>query len=229
MTDIKTNLLHIKKLIADYEEKYGREKNSVSLLAVSKGQSLEKIQTAFAAGQRCFGESYLQEAMPKIEKLGNESIEWHFIGPVQSNKTRKIAEHFSWVHSLANEKIAKRLNEQRPAYLPPLNVCIEINIDHEITKSGIDIDEVFSLAKYCMELPHLKLRGLMTIPAACETVSEQRKAFHTLYNVWQHLREQGFALDTLSIGMSEDFEAAIAEGSTLVRIGTSIFGPRQNS
>lgn len=229
MTDIKINLLSIKKLIAEYEKKYKREKNSVHLLAVSKGQPIEKLQAALAAGQRCFGESYLQEALPKIELLKNGSIEWHFIGPVQSNKTRKIAEQFSWVHSLANTKIAKRLNEQRPSYLPPLNVCIEVNIDHESTKSGVDIDEVLSLAKYCIELPRLKLRGLMAIPAACETVLEQRKAFHSLHNMWHSLREQGFALDTLSMGMSEDFEAAIAEGSTLVRIGTSIFGPRQNA
>jgi pyridoxal phosphate enzyme (YggS family) len=228
MTDIKTNLIHIKELIADYEKKYGREKNSVELLAVSKGQSLEKMQAAFALGQKRFGESYLQEALPKIAVMSDACIEWHFIGPVQSNKTRKIAKHFAWVHSIANIKTAKRLNEQRPAYLPPLNICIEINIDHEATKSGIELDEILPLVKYCLTLPRLKLRGLMTIPAANETVEEQRVAFHTLRSVWQSLREQGIALDTLSMGMSEDFEAAIAEGSTIVRIGTSIFGPRQN-
>lgn len=227
MTDITANLAHIKQLITTYEDKYDREKNAVQLLAVSKGQALEKMQMAFAAGQKRFGESYLQEALSKMVALNDASIEWHFIGPVQSNKTRKIAEHFAWVHSLTNMKVAKRLNEQRPAYLPPLNVCIEINIDKEASKAGISIEEVLPLAHYCLNLPRLKLRGLMTIPAARDTVIEQRQTFHTLLSVWQSLREHGLALDTLSMGMSEDFEAAIAEGSTIVRIGTAIFGPRE--
>lgn len=226
MTDVTTNLSQLKVLIADFEKKYHRAQHSVTLLAVSKGQPLEKIQAAFAAGQRSFGESYLQEALPKIAAFNEGSVEWHFIGPVQSNKTHKIAQHFAWVHSIASKKIAKRLNDQRPPDLPPLNLCIEINIDHEATKSGINLDEVVPLAKYCIELPNIQLRGLMAIPATRATVMEQREAFHALFLAWQSLREQGFVLDTLSMGMSEDFEAAIAEGSTIIRIGRSIFGER---
>lgn len=180
----------------------------------------------FKAGQNCFGENYLQEALPKMIALSNKSIEWHFIGSIQSNKTRNIAGHFAWVHSVDDMKIARRLNDQRPRHLPPLNICIEINVSHEATKSGIDFDKALALAQYCLTLPRLKLRGLMTIPAPMKNFNEQRNEFHKLFLLYQSLRGKGFTLDTLSMGMSGDFEAAIAEGSTLVRIGAGIFGER---
>ncbi len=227
MTTITNNLTRIHTLIAEYEQKYGREKGSVKLLAVSKNQSLEKIKEAFQAGQMVFGENYLQEALEKMASLAAQPIEWHFIGPIQSNKTHKIAEHFSWVQSINSIKIAKRLNDQRPSHLPPLNVCIEVNVSHEKTKTGTEKDSVQSLAAYCLTLPRLKLRGLMAIPADYDHFTDQRKEFHKLYTLWHSLREQGMALDILSMGMSHDFEAAIAEGSTMVRIGSAIFGPRE--
>ncbi|TAK75471.1 MAG: YggS family pyridoxal phosphate-dependent enzyme [Gammaproteobacteria bacterium] len=217
-------LLKVKKLITEYEQKYQRAPHAVTLLAVSKGQPVEKIEALFHAGQVLFGESYVQEALPKIHALADKPIEWHFIGPIQSNKTRKIAEHFTWVHSVDAINIAKRLNDQRPAHLPPLNICLEVNINHETTKSGVLPEDVSSLATYCTALPRLRLRGLMAIPAKQSTFTAQRETFHSLFLLWQSLRHQGFALDTLSMGMSNDFEAAIAEGSTLVRIGTAIFG-----
>ncbi len=224
MTDIRTTLLHIRQHIADCEQKYGRPPNSVQLLAVSKNQPVEKIADAFAAGQTRFGESYIQEALPKIQALADKPIEWHFIGPLQSNKTRKVAEHFAWVHSVDKIHIAKRLNDQRPSHLPPLNICLEVNISHEATKSGIAPEDVASLAAYCATLPHLKLRGLMTIPAPQSSFINQRQPFHQLFLLWQFLRNQyGSSVDTLSMGMSDDFEAAIAEGSTLVRLGRAIF------
>ncbi|RDI41315.1 hypothetical protein AQULUS_00280 [Aquicella lusitana] len=223
---IRTQLAAVKKRIADYAEKYGRKADSVHLLAVSKGQPIEKIEAAFQAGQPDFGENYLQEALSKIDRLAHKAITWHFIGPVQSNKTRKIAEHFAWVHSVDNKKIATRLNDQRPSHLPPLNICIEVNVSNESSKSGVRAEEVLPLARYCMGLPNIKLRGLMTIPAPQKDFAAQRQSFHALFLLWQRLREQGCELDTLSMGMSDDFEAAIAEGSTLVRIGTAIFGSR---
>lgn len=226
---ITTNLATIKKLISDYEKKYRREAGSVRLLAVSKKQSIEKIIEAYEAGQRAFGENYLQEALSKITALTDKQIEWHFIGPIQSNKTRKIAEHFAWVHSVDSKKIAKRLNDQRPTQLPPLNICIEVNVSHEQTKSGVMLEEVEALALYCQSLPHLALRGLMTIPAEHDNFIDQRNEFHPLQTLWTTLRQHDIPLDTLSMGMSGDFEAAIAEGSTLVRIGTALFGQRSQS
>lgn len=228
---IEDNLLKIKKLIADYEKKYQRKEGSVKLLAASKQQSIEKIISAYLAGQFCFGENHVQEALAKQLALSNKinefnEIEWHFIGPIQSNKTRKIAENFAWVHSVDSLKIAKRLNDQRPPHLPPLNICVEVNVSNEETKSGVKISDVVSLIVYCQTLPRLKLRGLMCIPAAFDQFVDQRKEFHKLYTLWDSLCKEGIALDTLSMGMSGDFEAAIAEGSTLVRIGTAIFGPR---
>jgi pyridoxal phosphate enzyme (YggS family) len=226
MISVEKNLAQVKHLITQFEQRYGRPSGSVRLLAASKGQSIEKILAAFQAGQRCFGENYVQEALVKMATLPDASIEWHFIGPLQSNKTRKVAEHFAWVHSVDSKKIAKRLNEQRPATLTPLNICIEVNISGESTKSGIPLEDVTSLAAYCLTLPQLHLRGLMTIPAVHKNLSAQRQAFHQLFLLAESLRTQGFALDTLSMGMSEDMEAAIAEGSTFIRIGTAIFGPR---
>lgn len=223
---IEKNLQMLKTLITDCEKKYGRELGSVSLLAASKGQSSDKIKVAYAAGQRQFGENYLQEALKKMSVLAPLPIEWHFIGQVQSNKTKKIAEHFTWVHSVTNEKMAQRLNNQRPPHLPPINICLEINISHEETKSGIKADELLPLANYCLTLPNIKLRGLMAIPAEHKNFIEQRKEFHKLFSIWQTLRDEGVPLDTLSMGMSGDFAAAIAEGSTIIRVGTAIFGER---
>ncbi len=226
MPNITSSLAAVKTHIIDYAKKYGRDPASITLLAASKTQSIDKMLTAYHAGQHVFGESYVQEALEKMTHLPDD-IEWHFIGHIQSNKTKSIAEHFSWVHSVDNEKIAHRLNDQRPAHLPPLNVCIELNINHEASKSGVlTNDAALELALCCLSLPRLKLRGLMAIPAPQKILADQRSEFHQLTMLWQYLRDRGIALDTLSMGMSEDLEAAIAEGSTLVRVGTAIFGPR---
>ncbi|OGT38054.1 MAG: YggS family pyridoxal phosphate enzyme [Gammaproteobacteria bacterium RIFCSPHIGHO2_12_FULL_37_14] len=213
----------------EYEKKYGRTPNSVRLLAVSKGQSAEKIKLAYAAGQRCFGENYLQEALEKIDDISrhcDETIEWHFIGHLQSNKTRKIAEHFAWAHSVCDKNIAKRLNDQRPAHLPPLSICIQVNISHEASKSGTGSDQVLALAEYCTSLPNLRLRGLMAIPAIKNHLAEQRAEYNKLRSIYEWLQQRGLELDTLSMGMSNDMEAAIAEKSNLIRIGAAIFGER---
>jgi pyridoxal phosphate enzyme (YggS family) len=221
MTSIASRLTTLHQLIAEYEEKYQRKKGSVQLLAVSKNQPIENILQAFNHGQTCFGENYLQEALPKIIAL--PAAEWHFIGPMQSNKTRKIAEHFAWVHSVDSIKIAERLNEQRPTHLPPLNICIQVNVSDEATKSGISPQEVQALANACVNLPRLRLRGLMAIPAAHTDFLKQRAEFHKLSVLYDDVRKQGFTLDTLSMGMSEDFEAAIAEGASIIRIGRAIW------
>lgn len=229
MSNIADNLRNIKERIRFYEQKYDRKKNSVTLLPVSKKQSVTKIEAAYKAGERAFAESFVQEALEKMNSLTHLQdgmIEWHFIGSIQSNKTKKIAEHFTWVHSLADRHIAKRLNEQRSAELPPLSVCIEVNVSREKSKSGIRLEDVWSFAQDCLALPRLRLRGLMAIPEPTSQFQKQRDAFHLLYEKWLLLREQGIDLDTLSMGMSHDFEAAICEGSTLVRLGTSVFGPR---
>ncbi len=227
MINIQKNFAAVQQRIRDSEKKFGRTSGSVALLAVSKGQPLEKILQAVHSGQLAFGENYLQEALIKIDALADKHIEWHFIGAIQSNKTKEIAKYFSWVHSVSNFKIAQRLNEQRPPHLPPLNICLEINVSHETTKSGMDMDKVVMLATQCAALSRLKLRGLMTVPAIKNTFLEQRAELHTLQSLFQMLRNQGFAIDTLSMGMSNDLEAAIAEGATIVRIGTAIFGSRR--
>jgi pyridoxal phosphate enzyme (YggS family) len=226
MNHIAANLKAIKQQIQMAEQEYGRKTGSVQLLAASKGQSVEKIRTAIIAEQHSFAENYAQEALTKITALQQDNLEWHFIGKIQSNKTKAIAENFVWAHSIDRLQIAKRLNEQRPVDLPALNVCIEVNVSEEKTKSGVMLSELSELAKAIVKLPHLKLRGLMTIPAPANGFSEQRKPYKKLYEVYQDLQQQGFSLDTLSMGMSNDFVAAIAEGSTLVRIGTAIFGER---
>lgn len=220
------NLVRIKSLIAEYEQTYRRPNGAVCLLAASKGQPLEKLMQIYAAGQRDFGENYLQEALTKIAASNHPDIIWHFLGPIQRNKTRKIAEHFTWVHSVDNELIAKRLNEQRPEHLPPLNICLEVNVSDEPTKAGVQPNEVLALARYCLSLPRLRLRGLMAIPLAHENVELQRQEFKKLARLQQMLRDNQIDVDTLSMGMSNDFEAAIAEGATIVRIGTALFGSR---
>lgn len=226
MMDIEKNLAGIKKRISAYEIKYQREPHSVDLLAASKGQPIEKMLAAYEAGQTQFGENYLQEAMSKMSLLADKNIVWHFIGAIQSNKTRKIAEHFSWAHCVTSMKIAKRLQDQRPDHLPPLNICIEINTNHEENKSGVKEEELYTLIQYCLGLPRLKLRGLMAIPAMEKDFVLQRKAFHQLFSLYENFCKQGIPLDTLSMGMSQDFEAAIAEGATIVRIGELLFGKR---
>ena len=206
----------------------GRNPQTVHLVAVSKTQSAERVAEAYACGQRRFAENYLQEALEKHSSLSHlQDIEWHFIGPIQSNKTRPIAENFSWIHSIDREKIAQRLNEQRPADLPPLQVCLQVNIDDETTKSGVSLKDLSVLAHALKRLPRLQLRGLMTIPAASDDPAQQRATFAKLRLALASLQSQGFSgLDTLSMGMSSDMEAAIAEGATLVRVGTDIFGAR---
>jgi len=206
----------------------GRQLGSVQLLAVSKTQPAEAIKLVAQAGQIRFGENYLQDALPKIEALKQLGfdLEWHYIGPIQSNKTRAIAENFQWVHSVDRLKIAQRLNEQRATGLTPLNICIQINIGDEPQKSGVTANELNALALEIIELPQLTLRGLMAIPAANSSVEQQHTAFATLRSLFENLPSSE-SLDTLSMGMSGDLEAAIAEGSTMVRIGTAIFGARK--
>lgn len=203
----------------------GRPPESVTLVAVGKSFAPAVLAQALAAGQRDFGENYLQEAGPKISVLPREQITWHFIGPVQSNKTREIAAHFDWVHTIDREKIARRLSEQRPGGSPPLNICVQVNISGEDSKSGVTPDQTGALCRTLATLPRLKLRGLMAIPAPASKEAP-RLAYRRLRELYQHLRDQGLELDTLSAGMSDDLEAAIAEGSTMVRIGSAIFGRR---
>jgi len=226
MKDSVQSLHAIQARIAAAERLYQRPPGSVSLLAVSKAHSAADVRAVLDAGQRMFGESYLQEALAKIAALAGQAIEWHFIGPIQSNKTRGIAEHFSWVHSVDRLKIAQRLSTQRPAHLPPLNICIEVNISGEASKSGVPPAEVAELARECSLLPRLQLRGLMTIPPVSRDFETQRDYFRRLRELRDALNQTGSALDTLSMGMTDDLEAAIAEGSTLVRIGSGIFGER---
>lgn len=226
MNEILINIQPVQQRIKHAKEIYHRKEN-IKLLAVSKGQSITKIQSAIQAGQFAFGENYLQEALTKIHLLQNEKeIEWHFIGHLQSNKTKEIAQHFSWVHSIDRLKIAEKLNQYRPAHLPPLNVCIEINVAEESSKSGVAPEEALTLAQAIVKLPHLKLRGLMAIPPIETVFEKQRTPYANLKKLFFELKEKGFAIDTLSMGMSNDFEAAIAEGSTIVRIGSLIFGER---
>ncbi len=208
------------------ERKFHRIPNSVSLLLVTKGQSIQRISEAIAAGQTRFGENYLQEALAKMAFFTGQNIEWHFIGSIQRNKTKKIAEFFSWVHSINSPVIAKRLNDQRPFHLPPLNVCLEVNISAESTKAGANIEDITALAAYVSSMPNLRLRGLMAIPEPKKIFSEQKMEFEKLSILFKKLQENGFQLDTLSMGMSNDWIAAIAEGATLIRIGTAVFGAR---
>ncbi len=205
----------------------GRNPQTVQLIAVSKTQPAKALAEAYAWGQRAFGENYLQEALDKQVQLASlAGIEWHFIGPIQSNKTRPIAEHFDWVHSVDRLKIAQRLHDQRPESLPPLNICVQVNIDDETTKSGVSLDELPALVAAIAPLKRLTLRGLMAIPAATNNTDQQRAAFARLHRALVQLNQQGYGLDCLSMGMSGDLEAAIAEGATFVRVGTDIFGAR---
>jgi pyridoxal phosphate enzyme (YggS family) len=207
-----------------------RQTDAVRLLAVSKTFAAEDVLRLAALGQRAFGENYLQEALDKIARCetlaAHEGLEWHFIGPIQSNKTRPIAERFAWVHSVDRERVARRLAEQRPAAMPPLQVCLQINVSGEASKSGCSPDEARLLARVVADLPGLRLRGVMAIPAPTPDPAMQRAQFAALRAIFEGLRAEHPGLDTLSMGMSDDLEAAIAEGSTMVRVGTALFGAR---
>lgn len=225
-TDFAARLDAVVARIQAAERRFQRPPGSVELLAVSKTQPAAAIAAAAAAGQIRFGENYLQEACDKMTELAALDLEWHFIGPVQANKTRLIAERFAWIHSVDRLKIAERLNAQRPDDLPPLNVCLQVNISGEPSKHGLDASELPATACAVAKLPRLRLRGLMAIPAPATEFAAQREPLARLRRLREELIAEGLTLDTLSMGMSDDLEAAIAEGSTLVRIGTAIFGPR---
>lgn len=226
MTTPRQRLEELRSRIRRCEERCARPPGSVELLAVSKTRSAVEIAELAEAGQQRFGENYLQEALPKISALAGRGLEWHFIGTLQSNKTRTVAESFAWVHAVEREKIARRLSEQRAPELPPLNVCIEVNISGEQSKSGVAPHELAALVDAVRAMPRLRLRGLMALPAPATDPDAQRQAFARLRRLLEELNAAGAGLDTLSMGTSGDFEAAIAEGATLIRIGTALFGPR---
>jgi len=227
--NIAANLQQTNTRIDEICQQYHSNSNDIRLLAVSKTKPAEDIRSAFNAGQRCFGENYLQEALQKIQALHDLPIEWHFIGSIQSNKTRELAEQFTWIHSVDRLKIARRLSEQRPKSMPPLNICLQVNISEESSKSGLLLDELDALVAEVVQLPNISLRGLMAIPAKADTLAAQRAIFNKIYLALQTLQKTHPELDTLSIGMSNDMETAIAEGSTILRIGTAIFGTRNNN
>jgi pyridoxal phosphate enzyme (YggS family) len=229
MTPISTNLQAVITRIDAAARRFGRDPATVSLLAVSKIWPASCVREAAAAGQRAFGENYVQEGVDKIGELAALNLDWHFIGPLQSNKTRPVAEHFGWVHSIERLKIAERLSQQRPQQLLPLNVCLQVNVSGEASKSGCTPQEASDLAVAIAALPNLRLRGLMCIPEPADDFEAQRRPFRRLRELYEELKQQGLALDTLSMGMSHDIEAAIAEGATLVRVGTAIFGDRKKA
>lgn len=233
MTDIANHLQTITKKIGQAAVAANRLPDTVHLLAVSKTRPPADILDAAEAGQLAFGENYEQEAVPKIVAIRQSrpdlNLEWHFIGPIQSNKTRSIAGYFDWVHSVDREKIARRLSEQRPKNLPPLNICLQVNISNEKTKSGVLPEEVPALAKAISGMPNLRLRGLMAIPEPESDPVKQREPFAAMKALFDQLVQSGYQLDTLSMGMSDDMETAIQEGATTVRIGTAIFGKRDYS
>ena len=219
----------VRERIAAAARAAGREPGDVALLAVSKTFAAGEVRAAFAAGQREFGENYVQEALEKIAALSALPLIWHFIGPIQSNKTRAIAEHFDWVHSVSREKIALRLAQARPPGLGPLDICLQVNVSGETSKSGVAPAEVQPLAEAVRALPRLRLRGLMAVPEPGDDIGLQRRRFSGLRLLLEQLNGAGFGLDTLSMGMSQDLEAAVLEGATIVRIGTAIFGERVNA
>ncbi len=226
MPRIVANWQAVMRRVAVATQAAGRAAGGVALLAVSKAVAPEAVRACAAAGQRAFGENYLQEALDKIALLRPLGLEWHFIGPIQSNKTRPIAENFHWVHSLEREHVARRLNDARPAALPPLNVCIQVNVSGESSKSGVAPAAAAALAQAIAELPRLALRGLMAIPEPTTDTALRRQRFALLCDIQNGLRVEGHRLDTLSMGMSDDLEEAIAEGATMVRVGSALFGKR---
>jgi PLP dependent protein len=226
MATIADNLQAVRARIARAAGAAGRRPEEIALVAVSKTFPDKLIAEAHAEGQRAFGENYVQEAVEKITRLGALPIEWHFIGPIQSNKTADVAAHFQWVHGIERERIARRLNAARPAGLPALEVCIQVNVSGESSKSGLAPGEEAALAEAISGMPRLRLRGLMAIPEPTPDAGLQRRRFARLREIKERLVARGYALDTLSMGMSDDLEAAIAEGATMVRVGTAIFGKR---
>ena len=226
MTTIASALQAVRERIARAAHAAGRSPDEIHLLAVSKTQAIDAIRGAISAGQRDFGENYVQEAVEKIRALPDLGLQWHFIGPLQSNKTRQIAEIFDWVHSIDRASIAERLSQARSPERAPMQVCVQVNISGEATKHGVTTTQLESLARHIQTLPRLKLRGLMAIPEQVDDVAQQKAQFRQLKYLFDDLNTQGFALDTLSMGMSHDLEAAIAEGATLIRVGTAIFGAR---
>lgn len=226
MTMIAANLQDVRARLAAACKAAGRSPAAVDLLAVSKTFGVDAVLQAFDAGQRAFGENYIQEAVQKIAALRHLPLEWHCIGPIQSNKTRLVAENFDWVHTVDQFKTAKRLSDQRPLALSPLQVCIQVNIDHGANKSGVAPHDALALARQITELPHLRLRGLMCIPEPCANFAAALAVHKRVKTLLDELNAGGLSLDTLSLGMSQDLEAAVSAGSTLVRVGTAIFGKR---
>jgi len=226
MGSIADNLQAVRGRISSAARAAAREPGAVRLLAVSKTHAPALIREAYAAGQRAFGENYVQEAEEKMAQLADLPLEWHLVGPLQSNKTRIVAERFHWVQTIDREKVARRLSEQRPEGMPPLEVLVQVNVSGEASKSGVAPGDAAALARAVASLPRLRLRGLMAVPEPTPDASLLHARFCELRRIWESLRREGLALDTLSMGMSDDMEAAIAEGSTMVRIGTAIFGRR---
>ena len=224
---VSANLAQVRKRIELACQAVGRASDTVKLLAVSKTMPAQVVREAYAAGQLAFGENYIQEGVDKIAALADLPLEWHCIGPIQSNKTKLVAENFAWVHSIDRLKIAERLSAQRPAHLPPLQVCLQVNVDGGSNKSGVAPEDLLALAQDVAKLPHLQLRGIMTIPEPAETEAQARAVHQQAKRLFDHLKTAGLTLDTLSMGMTADLEAAVAEGSTCVRVGTAIFGARQ--
>jgi PLP dependent protein len=223
---IEQRLALVRSRIEYAAARFGRDPGEIRLVAASKTFDASAVRQAHAAGQVDFGENYVQEALDKMGELGDLPLVWHFIGPIQGNKTRAIAEHFDWVHSVDRLKVAERLSAQRPASMPPLDLCLEVNISGEASKGGVSAEDLPALAQAVAALPRLRLRGLMAIPAPSADPAEQRAAFAAVRRLYEALQSSGYALDTLSMGMSGDLEAAIAEGATMVRVGTAIFGER---
>ena len=226
MGELSSRLLAVQARIASASAAAGRPGAAVRLLAVSKTRPAVDLRALYVAGQRAFGENYVQEAEAKMAELGDLAIEWHHIGRIQSNKTRVIAERFQWAHGVTDEHQARRLSQQRPLGLPPLDVCIQVNVSNEATKAGVAVATLESLAQAVAALPNLRLRGLMAIPEPAADAAAQRRPFRALRELSDRLRAGGLELDTLSMGMSDDLEAAILEGATIVRVGTALFGPR---
>jgi pyridoxal phosphate enzyme (YggS family) len=227
MASIPENISTVRQQIRCAAARYARAETSVTLLAVSKTQSAERVRQAYEAEQRHFGENYVQEGLEKIQALQLDGLVWHFIGPIQSNKTRDIATHFDWVHSVDRAKIAQRLNDHRSSEREPLNVCVQVNISEEVSKSGVALQDAETLCEQLTQLPNIRLRGLMAIPAPRTDFQQQRSAYRPLRELFERLSGRFEHFDTLSMGMSNDIEAAIAEGSTMVRVGSAIFGIRE--
>jgi PLP dependent protein len=224
---VTSRLQAVRARIAKVAQSVGRQPDEITLLVASKTHPAERVREAWNAGQTIFGENYLQEVLAKMPALADLPIEWHFIGPIQSNKTKRIAENFVWVHSVDRVKIADRLAKDRPETLPPLQICLQVNVSGEASKSGVAPEELANLAAHVIRLPRLKLRGLMAVPELTTATALQRSQFHMLWELFDRLKRDGYELDTLSMGMSEDMDIAIAEGATMVRVGTAIFGPRR--